>query len=69
MIVFHAVFRPGSQTYCRLSVNTQLLASVRPLMKVKRTQFRPPPKVDSVVVEIVPKEQKEIPEAQLPVLH
>ena len=37
-----------------------LLARVRILMRVKRTQFRPPPKVDSMVVEIVPKQQTEV---------
>jgi len=46
---------PGDKMYCRLSVNTQLLAKVEHLMKVKRTEFRPPPKVDSAVVRIQPK--------------
>ncbi|KAM3719518.1 putative dimethyladenosine transferase [Dirofilaria immitis] len=39
--------KPGSKLYCRLSVEH--------LMKVKRTEFRPPPKVDSAVVRIAPK--------------
>uniref|UniRef100_A0A1I8AVM5 rRNA adenine N(6)-methyltransferase n=1 Tax=Steinernema glaseri TaxID=37863 RepID=A0A1I8AVM5_9BILA len=47
--------KPGDKFYCRLSVNVQLLARVEHLMKVKRTEFRPPPKVDSAVVRIQPK--------------
>ncbi|KAI6242804.1 RRNA adenine N(6)-methyltransferase [Aphelenchoides fujianensis] len=34
--------------------DVQLLARVEHLMKVKRTEFRPPPKVDSAVVRIEP---------------
>lgn len=49
------VAKPGDKDYCRLSVNIQLLAKVEHLMKVKRTEFRPPPKVDSAVVRIAPK--------------
>ncbi|CAD5211628.1 unnamed protein product [Bursaphelenchus okinawaensis] len=45
---------PGSKLYCRLSASVQLLAKVEHLMKVKRTEFRPPPKVDSAVVRIEP---------------
>ena len=44
--------RPGDSLYCRLSVNTQLLAKVTQLIKVGRNNFRPPPKVDSRVVRI-----------------
>lgn len=44
--------RPGEALYCRLSVNTQLLARVDQLMKVARNNFRPPPKVESRVVRI-----------------
>ncbi|KAJ1347218.1 hypothetical protein KIN20_002226 [Parelaphostrongylus tenuis] len=49
------IAKPGDKDYCRLSVNIQLLAKVEHLMKVKRTEFRPPPKVDSAVVRIAPK--------------
>ncbi|PAV56729.1 hypothetical protein WR25_04997 [Diploscapter pachys] len=49
------IAKPGDKDYCRLSVNVQLLAKVDHLMKVKRTEFRPPPKVDSAVVRIAPK--------------
>lgn len=44
--------RPGEALYCRLSVNTQLLAKVDQLLKVGRNNFRPPPKVESRVVRI-----------------
>jgi len=44
--------RPGEALYCRLSVNTQLLAKVDQLIKVGRNNFRPPPKVESRVVRI-----------------
>lgn len=49
------VAQPGDNLYCRLSVNTQLLARVNHLLKVGRNNFRPPPKVDSSVVRIEPK--------------
>ncbi|XP_048360617.1 probable dimethyladenosine transferase [Sphaerodactylus townsendi] len=49
------IARPGSPQYCRLSVNTQLLARVDHLMKVGRNNFKPPPKVESSVVRIEPK--------------
>lgn len=46
---------PGDALYCRLSVNTQLLATVHNLIRVSRNSFKPPPKVDSSVVRIEPK--------------
>lgn len=49
------VAKPGDQMYCRLSVNTQLLARVSHVMKVARNNFRPPPKVESSVVRIEPR--------------
>lgn len=47
--------RPGDELYCRLSVNTQLLARVQQVMKVGKNNFRPPPKVESRVVRIQPR--------------
>ena len=47
--------QPGDNLYCRLSVNTQLLARVSQLIKVGRNNFRPPPKVESRVVRIEPR--------------
>merc|ERR1711935_775582 len=47
--------KPGEALYCRLSVNVQLLAKVDQLLKVGRNNFRPPPKVESRVVRIEPR--------------
>eukprot|EP00188_Purpureofilum_apyrenoidigerum_P000844 Plantae.Rhodophyta-Purpureofilum_apyrenoidigerum.ctg14219.p1 GENE.Plantae.Rhodophyta-Purpureofilum_apyrenoidigerum.ctg14219~~Plantae.Rhodophyta-Purpureofilum_apyrenoidigerum.ctg14219.p1 ORF type:complete len:372 (-),score=80.73 Plantae.Rhodophyta-Purpureofilum_apyrenoidigerum.ctg14219:1000-2055(-) len=49
------VAKPGDELYCRLSVNTQLLAKVDHLLAVGKNNFRPPPKVDSAVVRIEPR--------------
>lgn len=46
------VAQPGDEDYSRLSVNTQFLAKVEILLKVGKANFRPPPKVDSIVVKI-----------------
>jgi 18S rRNA (adenine1779-N6/adenine1780-N6)-dimethyltransferase len=52
---FRMVATPGSECYCRLSANLQLLAKVDHLFKVGKKNFRPPPKVESSVVRIEPK--------------
>ena len=52
---------PGDPLYCRLSVNTQLLARTTHILKVGKNNFRPPPKVDSSVVRIEPKPVSAIP--------
>ncbi|XP_017784635.1 PREDICTED: probable dimethyladenosine transferase [Nicrophorus vespilloides] len=49
------VAKPGEKLYCRLSINTQLLSRVDMLMKVGKNNFRPPPKVESAVVRIEPR--------------
>ncbi|KAI3383386.1 hypothetical protein SNEBB_002096 [Seison nebaliae] len=49
------VAEPGDKNYCRLSVTTHLLANVSRLMNVGKSHFRPPPKVESTVVRIEPK--------------
>ncbi|KOX79550.1 putative dimethyladenosine transferase [Melipona quadrifasciata] len=49
------VAKPGDKLYCRLSINIQLLARVDLLMKVGKNNFRPPPKVESNVVRIEPR--------------
>ncbi|CAG9827263.1 unnamed protein product [Diabrotica balteata] len=49
------VAKAGDKLYCRLSVNTQLLSRVDMLMKVGKNNFRPPPKVESCVVRIEPR--------------
>jgi 16S rRNA (adenine1518-N6/adenine1519-N6)-dimethyltransferase len=45
---------PGSKTYGALSAGVQLVATVERLFGVPRGAFRPPPRVDSAVVRIVP---------------
>jgi 16S rRNA (adenine1518-N6/adenine1519-N6)-dimethyltransferase len=45
---------PGSKVYGRLSVVLQLRCSVEPLLHVPPSAFRPPPKVDSAIVRLVP---------------
>ncbi|KAK9890550.1 hypothetical protein WA026_010626 [Henosepilachna vigintioctopunctata] len=49
------VAEKGDKMYCRLSVNTQLLARVNIVLNVGRNNFRPPPKVDSSVVRLEPR--------------
>jgi 16S rRNA (adenine1518-N6/adenine1519-N6)-dimethyltransferase len=49
---------PNTSDYGRLSVITQVIADVYPVMNVGPEVFTPPPKVDSTVVQIVFKEQK-----------
>lgn len=48
------IAKPGDKHYCRLSVNTQILAKCDMIMKVGKNNFRPPPKVESAVVRIEP---------------
>lgn len=49
------VAQPGTESYSRLSVSLQLLAKIDHLMKVGKKNFNPPPKVESSVVRIEPK--------------
>jgi len=49
------VAAPGDSMYCRLSANTQLLSTVEHLIKVPKSAFRPPPKVESSVIRITPR--------------
>jgi 16S rRNA (adenine1518-N6/adenine1519-N6)-dimethyltransferase len=46
---------PGSKVYGRLSVMLQASCTVTPLFSVAPGAFRPPPKVDSAVVRLVPR--------------
>jgi 18S rRNA (adenine1779-N6/adenine1780-N6)-dimethyltransferase len=41
--------------YCRLAANVALLAKCDHVMKVGKNNFRPPPKVESSIVRIEPK--------------
>ncbi len=51
---------PGSKVYGRLSVMLQAYCSVTSLFDVPPGAFRPPPKVDSAVVRLVPKPAADI---------
>ena len=52
---------PGSKVYGRLSVMLQLACRVEPLIEVPPGAFRPPPKVDSAVVRLLPRPAAERP--------
>ncbi len=47
---------PGSKDYGALSIGVQVLASVDRLFTVRAGSFQPPPKVDSAVVRLQPRE-------------
>jgi 16S rRNA (adenine1518-N6/adenine1519-N6)-dimethyltransferase len=53
------VAAPGSKDYGRLSVLAQWRSEARIAMNVHRSAFVPPPKVQSAVVHIVPKDMPE----------
>jgi 16S rRNA (adenine1518-N6/adenine1519-N6)-dimethyltransferase len=53
---------PGSKVYGRLSVMLQLACRVEPLLEVPPGAFRPPPKVDSAVVRLLPRAPAERPD-------
>ncbi|WP_424681888.1 16S rRNA (adenine(1518)-N(6)/adenine(1519)-N(6))-dimethyltransferase RsmA [Frateuria sp. YIM B11624] len=53
-VVDRMAAEPGNKVYGRLSVMLQLACRVEPLFTVPPGAFRPPPKVDSAVVRLVP---------------
>ena len=53
-VVDRMAAEPGSKVYGRLSVMLQLACRVEPLFNVPPGAFRPPPKVESAVVRLVP---------------
>lgn len=53
---------PGSKQYGRLSVMTSLSLQTECLFDVPPTAFEPPPKVDSTVIRLVPREESVAPE-------
>jgi 16S rRNA (adenine1518-N6/adenine1519-N6)-dimethyltransferase len=59
---------PGSKTCGRLSVMLQLRCAVEPLLKVPPGAFRPPPKVDSAVVRLVPLPASALPDVDFDVI-
>lgn len=51
--------RPGSRNYGRLPAALQFLAvSIEPIMKIGKSSYWPQPKVDSLLVKIVPAKNK-----------
>jgi 16S rRNA (adenine1518-N6/adenine1519-N6)-dimethyltransferase len=59
---------PGSKVYGRLSVMLQFRCSVEPLLHVPPGAFRPPPKVESAVVRLVPHPAASLPDVDSAVL-
>ena len=53
-VVARMAAAPGSRDYGRLSVMLQARCQVVPLLDVPPHAFRPPPKVDSAVVRLLP---------------
>jgi len=56
---------PGSKVYGRLSVMLQLVCTVEPFLRVAPGAFRPPPKVESAVVRLVPLPISQRPDSHL----
>ncbi|KAG5340058.1 hypothetical protein C0989_002928 [Termitomyces sp. Mn162] len=48
------IARPGTALWSRLSANVQLYSKVDNIINVSRNDFRPPPKVESSVIRLVP---------------
>ena len=55
---------PGSRVYGRLSVLTQWLCEVRPLLQLPARAFVPPPQVDSSLLQLTPRPAPLAPAAQ-----
>jgi 16S rRNA (adenine1518-N6/adenine1519-N6)-dimethyltransferase len=53
---------PGTRAHGFLSVQTQLLSAPELLFGVPASAFRPPPKVDSAVVRLIPKQDIAVPD-------
>ncbi|ABA58193.1 dimethyladenosine transferase [Nitrosococcus oceani ATCC 19707] len=53
-VVTRLAAKPGGKDYGRLSVMVQFYCEVEPLFTVKSGAFVPPPKVDSMVVRLIP---------------
>ncbi len=68
-VVDRMAAEPGSKVYGRLSVMLQLVCRVEPLFVVPPGAFRPPPKVDSAVVRLVPLPKNELPDADPERIH
>lgn len=51
---------PSSKAYGRISVLAQWLCEVRVVLQVPAAAFSPPPKVDSAVIQLVPRSSREV---------
>jgi len=60
-VVERMVARPSTPAYGRLSVMLQTCFRMRKLFEVPPGAFRPPPRVDSAVVRLVPSEPEDFP--------
>jgi 16S rRNA (adenine1518-N6/adenine1519-N6)-dimethyltransferase len=63
-VVDRMAAEPGSKVYGRLSVMLQLACRVEPLFNVPAEAFRPPPKVESAVVRLLPLAPHELHDAR-----
>ncbi|SDV48108.1 dimethyladenosine transferase [Chitinasiproducens palmae] len=61
-VVERMVAEPGSKAYSRLSVMLQFRYHMDKLIDVPPTAFEPPPKVNSAVVRMLPRERSTLPE-------
>jgi 16S rRNA (adenine1518-N6/adenine1519-N6)-dimethyltransferase len=59
-VVERMASEPGSKVYGRLSVMLQAVCEVIPLFDVPPQSFNPPPKVDSAVVRLIPRDPSDI---------
>jgi 18S rRNA (adenine1779-N6/adenine1780-N6)-dimethyltransferase len=50
------IAQPGTTFWSRLSANVQLYAKVDLVTNVPKSDFRPPPKVESAVIRLVPRD-------------
>lgn len=57
---------PGNRDYGRLSIMVQAVAEVALLFIVPPESFNPPPKVDSAIVQLIPRHQPRVPPELFP---
>ncbi len=56
--------QPGTKSYGRLSIVLKYLYSIRKLRTIPPSAFFPPPKVESIVIDMIPKPQADLEFAQ-----
>jgi 16S rRNA (adenine1518-N6/adenine1519-N6)-dimethyltransferase len=60
------VAEPASEDYSALSVNAQAIAKLEIVFRVPAGSFNPPPKVESAVIRMIPRETPDIEPAEEP---